>query len=49
MARTLTAAGVYTGVRGSSLRVAPHLWTTDQDVERLVDALTKSTNGRGAW
>ena len=49
VARALTAAGVYTGVRGSSLRVAPHLWTTDQDVERLVDALTKATNGRGAW
>jgi selenocysteine lyase/cysteine desulfurase len=49
VARALTAAGIYTGVRGSSLRVAPHLWTTDQDVERLVDALTKATNGRGAW
>jgi len=49
VARALTAAGVYTGVRGSSLRVAPHLWTTDQDVERLVDALTKATDRRGAW
>jgi selenocysteine lyase/cysteine desulfurase len=49
VARTLTSAGVHAGVRGSSLRVAPHLWTTDEDVERLVDALTKATDGRGAW
>jgi selenocysteine lyase/cysteine desulfurase len=49
VARALTDAGVHAGVRGSSLRVSPHLWTTDQDVERLVDALTKATNGRGAW
>jgi selenocysteine lyase/cysteine desulfurase len=49
VARTLTSAGVYAGVRGSSLRVAPHLWTTDEDVERLVDALAKATDGRGAW
>jgi len=49
VARTLTSAGVHAGVRGSSLRVAPHLWTTDEDVERLVDALAKATDGRGAW
>jgi selenocysteine lyase/cysteine desulfurase len=45
----LADAGVHVGVRGSSLRVSPHLWTTDQDVERLVGALTKATNGRAAW
>jgi selenocysteine lyase/cysteine desulfurase len=44
----LADAGVRVGVRGSSLRVSPHLWTTDQDVERLVGALTKATNGRAA-
>jgi selenocysteine lyase/cysteine desulfurase len=44
----LADAGVYAGIRGSSLRVSPHLWTTDQDVERLVSALTKATNGRVA-
>ena len=49
VAGALADAGVHAGVRGSSLRVSPHLWTTDQDVERLVDALTKATNGRGAW
>ena len=45
VAAALADAGVFAGVRGSSLRVSPHLWTTDQDVERLVDALTKATNG----
>ena len=48
VAAALADAGVYAGVRGSSLRVSPHLWTTDQDVERLVSALTKATNGRVA-
>jgi selenocysteine lyase/cysteine desulfurase len=49
VARALADAGVHAGVRGSSLRISPHLWTTDQDVERLVTALTKATNGRVAW
>ena len=44
VAGALADAGVFAGVRGSSLRVSPHLWTTDQDVERLVGALTKATN-----
>jgi len=26
-------------VRGSAMRVTPHLWTTDEDVERLFAAL----------
>jgi selenocysteine lyase/cysteine desulfurase len=47
VAGALAEAGVFAGVRASSLRVSPHLWTTDQDVERLVDALTKATDGRG--
>jgi selenocysteine lyase/cysteine desulfurase len=41
----LAEAGVHAGIRGASLRVAPHLWTTDQDVERLVGALTTATSG----
>jgi selenocysteine lyase/cysteine desulfurase len=45
VARALGDAGVHVGVRGSSLRVSPHLWTTDQDVERLVGALTTATTG----
>jgi selenocysteine lyase/cysteine desulfurase len=45
VAEALAEAGVHAGVRGSSLRVSPHLWTTDQDVQRLVDALTTATKG----
>jgi selenocysteine lyase/cysteine desulfurase len=45
VAAALAEAGVYVGVRGSSLRVSPHLWTTDQDVARLVDVLTKAIDG----
>jgi selenocysteine lyase/cysteine desulfurase len=44
-ARALAEAGVFVGVRGASLRVSPHLWTTDQDVEHLVEALTMATKG----
>jgi selenocysteine lyase/cysteine desulfurase len=45
VARALTDAGVYLGVRGSSLRVSPHLWTTDADIERLVGALAEAMAG----
>jgi selenocysteine lyase/cysteine desulfurase len=45
VAGALADAGVFAGVRGSSLRVSPHLWTTDQDIERLVGALTTATTG----
>jgi selenocysteine lyase/cysteine desulfurase len=45
VAGALADAGVFAGVRGSSLRVSPHLWTTDQDIERLVGALTLATTG----
>jgi selenocysteine lyase/cysteine desulfurase len=45
VAGALAEAGVHVGVRGSSLRVAPHLWTTDSDVERLAGALTRATAG----
>ena len=45
VAGALAEAGVHVGVRGSSLRVSPHLWTTDQDIERLVGALTTATTG----
>jgi selenocysteine lyase/cysteine desulfurase len=36
---------VFAGVRAASLRVSPHLWTTDQDIERLVGALASATTG----
>jgi selenocysteine lyase/cysteine desulfurase len=45
VAGALAEAGVHVGIRGSSLRVSPHLWTTDADVERLVGALTRATAG----
>ena len=35
----LSYAKVYVSVRGSALRVSPHLWNTDADVERLVAVL----------
>ena len=41
VAGALAEAGVVAGVRGSCLRVSPHLWTTDQDVDRLVGALAR--------
>jgi len=37
----LKAAGVYLSVRGDSLRVAPHLYTTDGDIDRLFDVLER--------
>jgi selenocysteine lyase/cysteine desulfurase len=39
VAGALARAGVFAGLRGSSLRVSPHLWTTDQDVDRLLAVL----------
>ncbi|HEU4400150.1 MAG TPA: aminotransferase class V-fold PLP-dependent enzyme [Actinomycetota bacterium] len=39
VAAAFAGANVFVGVRGASLRVSPHLWTTDQDVGRLVAAL----------
>jgi selenocysteine lyase/cysteine desulfurase len=35
----LADAKVYASVRGSALRVTPHLWNTDEDVERLIAVL----------
>jgi selenocysteine lyase/cysteine desulfurase len=33
------AANVYVSVRGQAMRVTPHLWNTDDDVEKLFAAL----------
>ena len=41
----LEQAGVFVGVRGSSLRVSPHLWTTDEDVDRLLAVLAGALDG----
>jgi selenocysteine lyase/cysteine desulfurase len=40
IARRLTDSGVIASVRGTSLRIAPHLHTTQDDVDRLVSVLT---------
>jgi selenocysteine lyase/cysteine desulfurase len=35
----LAAADCFASLRGGSLRIAPHLHTTDDDVDQLVEAL----------
>jgi selenocysteine lyase/cysteine desulfurase len=39
LAAALDDAGVVAGLRGSALRISPHLHVGDGDVDRLVDAL----------
>jgi selenocysteine lyase/cysteine desulfurase len=36
----LAARKIHVSLRGNSLRVTPHLYNTDEDVERLLDALS---------
>jgi selenocysteine lyase/cysteine desulfurase len=38
----LADANCFAGLRGTSLRIAPHLHTTDEDVDRLIDALSRA-------
>jgi selenocysteine lyase/cysteine desulfurase len=45
VASALAEANVFVGVRGSSLRVSPHLWTTDEDVDRLLAVLREVLRG----
>lgn len=40
----LAEADCYAAFRGNSLRISPHLHTTDQDVERLLEALGRITD-----
>ena len=37
----------FAAVRGTSLRISPHLHTTDEDVQRLLDGLTLATHAGG--
>jgi len=39
LAARLAAAGVYVSLRGTSIRVSPHLYNTHDDVDRLFDVL----------
>jgi selenocysteine lyase/cysteine desulfurase len=45
VAAALAQAGVFAALRGSSLRVSPHLWTTEEDVGRLLAALAAALDG----
>ena len=42
LATRLNDQGVYASVRGNNLRVAPHLYTDDEDLERFGKALRKA-------
>ena len=39
LAETMAARNVFVSVRGDSVRVTPHLWNEEHDVERLLEAL----------
>jgi selenocysteine lyase/cysteine desulfurase len=41
IAEKLSAASVSVSVRGDSIRIAPHLHTTDADIDRLLGVLTR--------
>ena len=39
LAERLSAQNMYVSVRGSTMRVTPHLYSTDEDIERFIAAL----------
>jgi selenocysteine lyase/cysteine desulfurase len=43
----LAASKVYVSVRGQAMRVTPHLWNTDEDVEKLFAVLRTALKTRG--
>jgi selenocysteine lyase/cysteine desulfurase len=45
VAAALAQAGVFVGVRGPAVRVSPHLWTTEDDIARLVGTLAAAVRG----
>jgi selenocysteine lyase/cysteine desulfurase len=47
MARRLNDDGVVASVRGNSLRIAPHLHTTQGDIDRLLSTLTTAARPGG--
>jgi selenocysteine lyase/cysteine desulfurase len=44
LATRLTADDVFVSVRGESVRVSPHLYNTEEDVDRLFDVLERVTS-----
>ena len=40
LAEALAAADVHVSIRGNSVRISPHVYNTDGDVDRLLDVLT---------
>ena len=46
LAAEFAAERVYVSVRGSSIRVTPHLYNTDADVERFLDVLGKAVHAK---
>jgi selenocysteine lyase/cysteine desulfurase len=42
LAATLAAEDVFVSVRGDSVRVSPHLYNTEEDVERLLEVLGRA-------
>jgi selenocysteine lyase/cysteine desulfurase len=42
----LAAAGVHVSLRGESMRITPHLYNDEADVERLVDALASAARSQ---
>jgi selenocysteine lyase/cysteine desulfurase len=47
LASDLADRGIVASIRGSSLRVAPHLHTTPSDIDRLLDALGQLADATG--
>jgi selenocysteine lyase/cysteine desulfurase len=43
----LAASNVHVSVRGAAMRVTPHVWNTDEDVEKLFGVLRATLKERG--
>ena len=41
LAEELRAEHIHVSIRGSALRISPHLWAGERDVERLFDAIAR--------
>jgi selenocysteine lyase/cysteine desulfurase len=42
LAATLAAARIYVSIRGDAIRVAPHLYNTPSDIDRLFEVLRRT-------